>query len=256
MTVESAPGEGSTFTAVVPIRYETPVPIRELGGRPEPHPRAGRRGPSGDGPALRALPDRRRYQLLVARTLREAREAVIATSPHAIILDILLRGEDTWEFLAELKRRPDTAELPVIVVSTVEDERKALALGADAYSRSRSSATGCSTSSRELTRPRALHRVLVVDDEEISRYVLRQHLAGNERQVVEAESGAEALRRARDERPDVVCLDLGMPDLDGFEVLRRLKADPDTCGIPVVVVTARELTPASARCSTSWPPAC
>jgi len=72
--------------------------------------------------------------------------------------------------------------------------------------------------------------------------VLRQHLAGNELQVVEAGSGAEALRRARDDRPDVVCLDLGMPDLDGFEVLRRLKADPDTSAIPVVVVTARELT--------------
>jgi len=60
--------------------------------------------------------------------------------------------------------------------------------------------------------------------------------------VVEAGSGEEALRRARDDHPDVVCLDLGMPDLDGLEVLRRLKEDPGTREIPVVVVTARELS--------------
>jgi CheY-like chemotaxis protein len=129
-----------------------------------------------------------------------------------------------------------------MVVSTVADERKALALGAEAHLEKPVERERLLDVLRDLTRPRALHRILVVDDEEISRYVLRQHLAGNEHQVVEAGSGAEALRRARDDRPDIVCLDLGMPDLDGFEVLRRLKADPDTSAIPVVVVTARELT--------------
>jgi signal transduction histidine kinase/DNA-binding response OmpR family regulator len=242
VTVESTPGEGSTFTAVVPIHYEPPLPVREW---------------TVDANRTRVLVVEDRadmimlyerylgdagYQPIVARTLREARAAVIATSPHAVILDIVLRGEDSWEFLAELKRRPDTAELPVMVVSTVADERKALALGADANLVKPVDRSALLDVLRDLTRPRALHRILVVDDEEISRYVLRQHLAGNERQVVEAGSGAEALQRVRADRPDVVCLDLGMPDLDGFEVLRRLKADPDTSAIPVVVVTARELT--------------
>jgi CheY-like chemotaxis protein/anti-sigma regulatory factor (Ser/Thr protein kinase) len=242
VTVESAPGDGSTFTAVVPVHYEPPLPIREW---------------TVDADRIRVLVVEDRadmvmlyeryltdagYQPIIARTLREAREALVAASPHAVILDIVLRGEDSWEFLAELKRRPDTAELPVMVVSTVADERKALALGADVHLVKPVDRSALLDVLRDLTRPRALHRILVVDDEEISRYVLRQHLAGNERQVVEAAGGVEALQRVRADRPDVVCLDLGMPDLDGFEVLRRLKADPDTSAIPVVVVTARELT--------------
>jgi signal transduction histidine kinase/CheY-like chemotaxis protein len=215
-----------------------------VGGRREPHPRAGRRRLA------------RRWCMLYERYLTGTPGIKPARRPHAARgargdrRDVtardhprhLLRGEDAWEFLAELKRRPDTAELPIMVVSTSPTSER----------RSRSARTRHLEKPverdrllgvlRDLTRPARLHRILVVDDEEISRYVLRQHLAGNERQVVEAESGAEALRRVRDDRPDVVCLDLGMPDLDGFEVLRRLKADPDTCGIPVVVVTARELT--------------
>src|SRR5262249_54871987 len=93
-----------------------------------------------------------------------------------------------------------------------------------------------------LTAPQTVKRVLVVDDEEISRYLLRQHLMTPQHVVSEAASGAEAIRLASAERPDVICLDLVMPDVDGFEVLRRLKGDPVTRDIPVVIVTSRHLT--------------
>src|SRR5262249_24494789 len=100
------------------------------------------------------------------------------------------------------------------------------------------------TLQRELLRlvePEDVKRVLVVDDEEIFRYVLRQHLVTPHHAVFEAAGGREALRIATAERPDVICLDLMMPDVDGFEVLRQLKTDPKTRDIPVVVITSKAL---------------
>jgi CheY-like chemotaxis protein len=81
----------------------------------------------------------------------------------------------------------------------------------------------------------------VVDDEEVSRYVMRQHLATPRHVVLEAASGAEGLRLAAMEKPDVICLDLMMPDTDGHSVLRRLKGDPETRDIPVLIVTSKRL---------------
>ena len=128
-------GVGSTFTAVIPIIYEPlGVPRADLGGRPAARAGARRRGQQRDAARCTRrcsrAPDSRS---LAARTLREARDALAPFRPRAIILDILLQGEDTWDLLTELKRRPDLRDIPVAVVTTVEDERKAIALGADAY---------------------------------------------------------------------------------------------------------------------------
>jgi signal transduction histidine kinase/CheY-like chemotaxis protein len=89
--------------------------------------------------------------------------------------------------------------------------------------------------------------VLVIDDDEIARYLLRTLLEGTRLPVVEAAGGHEGLRRARDDRPCAIFLDLAMPDLSGFEVLDRLKAEPQTRDIPVVVYTSRALTGADRR---------
>ncbi len=242
VSVESVPGEGSTFTALLPIRFAPPLPMPTWDLDPNRVP-------------ILVVEDRAEtvllyekylmgagFQVIAARNLREARAALESLRPDAVILDVLLQGEDSWEFLAELKRRPDTSDMPVIVASTVPDERKGLALGADAYLVKPIDPEVLLCTLGEVTRRRGARRILIVDDEEMSRYVLRQHLVASDRIVVEAGSGQEALRRARDDRPDVVCLDLGMSDLDGFEVLRRLKADPLTRGIPVVIVTGRELS--------------
>jgi signal transduction histidine kinase/CheY-like chemotaxis protein len=180
------------------------------------------------------------FQVLAARNLREARDALAAFRPRAILLDIALKGEDAWGLLAELKRRPDTNDIPVLVVTNVADERKAIALGADAYCEKPVDRQRLVQTLTQLVTPEIMRKVLVVDDEEIFRYVLRQLMAPHHI-VSEAASGDEALRMARRERPDVICLDLGIPDLDGTEVLRRLRADPDTRDIPVVVVTSRHL---------------
>jgi CheY-like chemotaxis protein len=141
----------------------------------------------------------------------------------------------------ELQRRDDTRDIPVLVVTTVDDEGKALALGADEYCLKPIDRQHLLHALTRLTAPDALRRILIVDDEEISRYVLRQHLMAPEHVIWEAASGDEAMRVAREEHPDVVCLDLMMPGADGHEMLRRFKTDPATRDIPVVVVTSRPL---------------
>ena len=132
--------------------------------------------------------------------------------------------------------------MPVAIVSTVDDQRKGLALGADAYLVKPVDRHRLVQTIAQLTAAETVKRVLIVDDEDISRYLLRQHLLAPNRLVSEAATGTDALRQARAEPPDLICLDLMMPDLDGFEVLRTLKSDPATCGIPVVVVTSKPLT--------------
>ena len=128
-----------------------------------------------------------------------------------------------------------------IVISTVDDHAKAMALGADAYCSKPVDRQMLLQTLTRLVEPDSVKRVLIVDDEEISRYVLRQHLLTPRLVVSEACGAADALHAARSERPDVICLDLTMPDVDGAEVLRRLKSDPATQNIPVVIVTSRLL---------------
>ncbi|HSD11830.1 MAG TPA: ATP-binding protein [Candidatus Binatia bacterium] len=243
VSVESKLGEGSTFTAKIPILYLL-ANSTESTWRVEP----------GRVPVL-VVEDSAEtilvyekymatagFQAIPACSLREARAALGVVRPKAVVLDIRLRGEDAWSFIAELKRREDTAEVPVVIATTLEDERKGLALGADAYLVKPISRQRLVQTLTRLIAPERVKRVLVVDDEEISRYLLSQHLLAPNHLVSEAATGTDALRLARDEPPDVICLDLLMPDLDGFEVLRELKSDPVTREIPVVVVTSKSLS--------------
>jgi CheY-like chemotaxis protein len=87
----------------------------------------------------------------------------------------------------------------------------------------------------------ALDRVLIIDDNEIERYALRQFLSTSRYEVIEATGGYEGLRLARQARPDVIFLDLVMPDVHGFEVLKMLKAIEDTRHVPVVLFTSQRL---------------
>ncbi|HYD47434.1 MAG TPA: ATP-binding protein [Terriglobales bacterium] len=182
------------------------------------------------------------FQVLAASDLREARQAMLAFRPRAIILDIMLRGEAAWEFLAELKRRSTTRTIPVIVATSVEDRGKGVALGADAYWVKPFSRETLRQTLTELTTASPSKRVLIIDDEEISRYLLRQQLGSSSYTVSEAADGESGLDAARREHPDLICLDLVMPGIDGYQVLEQLKASPETKQIPVLVFTSKTLS--------------
>ena len=183
------------------------------------------------------------FQLLGVRNLADARQALSRVRPAAVILDILLRGEEAWGFLCQLKDAPETRAIPVIVASTVDDRAKAASLGADEYVVKPVDRAWLLNALTRLTSAAGLKRVLVIDDQEPMRVVLRQLIDARHYSLLEASTGEAGLRHAQNQIPDVILLDLGLPDVDGREVLRRLKGDPATQAIPVVLVTSARLEP-------------
>ena len=246
LTVQSELGVGSVFSVDIPIRFRGNI------GEVD-DPAATWQRDVSRLPVLvveDALEDRIFYekilkatpfQILSVRSLPHARQALSRVRPSAIILDILLQSEEAWDFLCQLKETPETADVPVIVASTVNDQSKALALGADAFRLKPVDRTWLIQKLEELTGTSERCRVLIADDQEVMRLVIRQFLDSHRYEALEAATGHEAVAAARTHRPDLILLDLGLPDIDGREVLRLLKADSDTRSIPVVIVTSARL---------------
>jgi CheY-like chemotaxis protein len=168
--------------------------------------------------------------ILLARRLR----------PRAILLDLILPGRSGWDVLSKLKSDPDLASIPVVVLSTVDDRTRGIALGADEYL--------VKPVDREVLLS-SVHRyirggdVLVVEDDQATRLVLRTMLERTGVRVRLAGHGGEALALVEQEIPGLVLLDLMMPVMDGLTFLRELRANPAWKDIPVVIMTAKDLTP-------------
>lgn len=243
--VKSKPGMGSTFVAAIPRSFAGETEIVYV-------PEVKRDIDSSKLPVL-VLEDNREalfiyekylkgsgFQVIPANTIHEAREALRAFRPVAVVLDVLLQGEHSWDLLRDLKEDESTSGIPVFVVTVVDNRQKALALGADAF---HSKPVDRSWLLEQLNRARVArrHSVLLVDDDSTSRYLLRGLLATSSCQVIEASSGREGLRMAHDAKPDLIVLDLSMPDLSGIDVLDSLKNDTETQGIPIVICTSKLL---------------
>ena len=259
-------GVGSTFSLTIPIQYvaagegepadaappqrwewdETRLPVLVL----------------DDEPATQLIYEKylrkSPFQVLSASNLREARDALRQVRPRAIILDIALRGEESWNWLAELKADGRTREIPIIIATAVEDRGKGLTLGADAYcvkpltrevlieQLERVTDTEfCAAPAHLESAPSA--RVMIIDDEPAARYVLTKLLSHKDCSVQEAVNGTEGIRMAKETMPNLIFLDLKMPDVSGFDVLDRIKTDPATQPIPVAVVTSATLTEVDRR---------
>jgi signal transduction histidine kinase/CheY-like chemotaxis protein len=244
--LQSRPGSGSTFWVTIPQLYVGP---HEVSYAPE----VTREIDPNRKPVL-VVEDNAEtifvydkylknteFQPIPARTLREARDALAQFRPAALILDILLEDESTWSFLGELKESEATRDLPVIVATVIDNQNKASALGADAFGIKPLQREWLLTQLRRLGGKSIGEKVLVVDDDEISRYLLKGLLASMPYQVIEAEDGEEGLKLALAERPRAIILDLVMPKMDGFETLERLRSDPTTKDIPVIVNTSSRL---------------
>ncbi len=184
-------------------------------------------------------------EVLTARTGKEGLDVARREKPDVIVLDVLLPEMDGWVVLALLKNDPALHHIPVIMLSIVEDKSTGFALGAADY----------------LTKPidpDSLRRVvqrhyqettqvlpaLVVEDDPSTRQLMRDLLESEGRRVLEAENGRVALEHMQTERPALILLDLMMPEMDGFEFLDELYQHDDWRSIPVIVVTAMELSDA------------
>lgn len=181
------------------------------------------------------------FQVIPARTVDEAREALSRVRPAAIVLDVMLEGEVTWSFLAELKESLETRDIPVMVVTVVDRSQKARALGADEFWLKPVDGDRLIRKLGAMSKRGVVGRVLVIDDDEASRYLIRKILQNEPYVVLEAADGASGVRLARTQRPDVIFLDFLLTDETAFDVLDDLKVDPDTRNIPVIIQTAKTL---------------
>jgi len=242
VALTSASGAGSTFTATLPLRYGTQQPAEAA-----PHegvvldPAKMPVLVVEDEPSTRLFYEKilreTPYQAVPASGLRDARLAMERVRPGIIILDIMLRGEDAWSWLSDVKNDPATRGIPLLVASSVEDERKAYALGADGYLHKPVERDTLLTGLARCVAP----RILVIDDDAASRYAIRKILSVAQYGVVEAVDGASGLTLAHTAHPQVVILDLSLPDIKGEEVLQRLARDERTRALPIVIATSRDL---------------
>ena len=185
--------------------------------------------------------ERAGFAVVTARGGQEGLRLVRELRPAAVTLDIMMPDLDGWTVLAAIKGDPALASIPVVLMSIVEEKNRGYALGAADYlvkpvDRSKLVATlnGICGSSGGY--------VLLVDDDEVVRRGVRQALEPIGWRVTEAADGQEAVALLATARPDVIILDLMMPKMDGFEFLDELRERPDWQDIPVVVITAKDLT--------------
>ena len=253
LTATSEWGKGSTFTALLPVEVTDTTQLRRTPTGPDPalpvDEPGTRRAPIlvvDDEPAARDLLyralTREGYRVQLASSGPEGLALARLVKPAAITLDVMMPGMDGWSVLTVLKADPGTAEIPVIMLTVVDDKNLGFALGAADY----------------LVKPIQWDRliavlekhqtrspgaeVLVVEDEPDTRDLLRRAAQKEGWHVSVAENGRVALERVAENVPGVILLDLIMPEMDGFTFIEELRRRPECRHVPVVVVTAKDLT--------------
>ena len=159
----------------------------------------------------------------------------------------MMPGMDGWAVLAALKSDPDLAEIPVVMVTIVDEKNLGYALGAADFLTKPVDRKRLASVLARYRRDLPGGVALVIDDDEGGRNLVRQMLEKEGWGVVEAENGRAGLERLAESRPDLILLDLMMPEMDGFAFTSELRDDPQWRDIPVLVLTAKDLTPADRR---------
>ena len=253
LTVASEAGKGSTFTATIPAQVievaEGAVPVLSATTAEIPS--------TGSGPLVLVIDDDATVQDLLRRSLNRdgfrVETAPDGTSglararelhPDIITLDVMMPGMDGWEVLAALKEDPETADIPVIVVSLVDERGLGFSLGAADYLTKPLDFSRLSAVLNRHAKVGLGRRVLIVEDDQAMQELLQKRLTQEGWQVLVAGNGREALERLTQGTPDLVLLDLMMPEMDGFEFLEAFRKQPGCARTTVVVMTAKILTPA------------
>jgi PAS domain S-box-containing protein len=254
VAVESAVGEGSCFTIWLPIRTSTDEAVA-----PARAPAVTRHeAPGGVRTALVVEDDFKSAELIRLQLEAEGFTVLHAASAEAalvlavqqplslITLDIMLPNMDGWEFLGRIKQVPALMRIPVVIISIVADRNRGFALGAAAIMQKPMSRQELSDALVEVQLlplpPGRTLKVLVVDDDPDAVELVAIRMQALASTVVRAHGGREAIALARQELPDLIVLDLMMPEVNGFDVVEALSGRDDTARIPILVVTAKRIT--------------
>jgi signal transduction histidine kinase/CheY-like chemotaxis protein len=246
LEVSSTVGSGSTFTLRIPRLHPEVSEFERLQTREIDPSRA---------PILVVEDDRKTifvyekylalagFQVVPARSIEDAERIIRKTRPAAVVLDVMLDGETSWNFLARLKKDPETHDIPVLVVTVTAKEEKARALGADEFWIKPVDQARLLRKLGTIVANGSRGKLLVIDDDERARYLMRKHLEGGAYQLFEASSGPEGVHMAQTHRPHVILLDFLLREMNAFDVLDELKGDARTRDIPVIIITSHALEP-------------
>jgi signal transduction histidine kinase/CheY-like chemotaxis protein len=241
IAVESTLGEGSTFSVTLPRVYHSGESMdvqQEQVLEPGRIPVLLVEDDPADALAVERLLAGSIYQPLLARSVRDARSLMQAIRPDAMLLDIVLMGDESWRLLLEMRGQEANSDIPLIVTSSTGEVRKAAHLGADEYLAKPVDGERLIDILDRVTGRQSLTQVLLVDDEEVTHYLVRQLLPRAQYRLWIASNGNDALDHLAERCPDVVLLDLRMPGMSGFEFLDRVKQDPALAELPVIVLTS------------------
>jgi CheY-like chemotaxis protein len=247
ITVQSEHGKGSAFTVRLPLQVQDPASVL-----PSPVPAAA--GQDGrpkllvidDDPIVHDLMRRfievDGFQVVSAMSGDEGLALAREHRPAAITLDVVMPHSDGWSVLSALKADPELADIPVIMMSMMEQRDIGYTLRAAEYLTKPIDRDRLNQVLRRYRNGTAHPRVLIVDDDAGNREVLRRSMAAEGWEIDEATNGKDALGHVGASRPSVILLDLLMPEMDGFEFVAALRDTPEGRSIPVVIITARDLT--------------
>jgi len=257
ITVESQLRQGSIFTVELP-RQVTPL------GEPEVAQTLMKEQESvilprvlviDDDPSVHDLMQRflakQGFQVETAKGGREGVEKARSRPPAAIVLDVMMPDMDGWSVLTTLKADTNLSEIPVIMMTFVQEQNLSYTLGASDYltkpiDRQRLG----EVLQRHIVQP-SYSDILVVDDDSMARTLMREQLEMSAYRVREADSGLEALAQMKSFIPSMIVLDLLMPFMNGFEFLSHLEEEAEYRDIPVIIVTAKDLTHTERNCLTN-----
>ncbi len=251
VNVTSEEGKGSTFTVHLPAR----VARLELPGDTRKNTAASDQRSPGAATVL-IIDDEPSVRDLMSRTLSAEGIYTVTASdgqdglqnarnikPDLIFLDVMMPKMDGWAVLASLKADPVLCTIPVVMLTIVGDREMGYTLGASEYLTKPIDRTMLSTVVEKYRTKNAARVVLIVDDDDATRQVVSRTLTREGWTVLEAENGRVALERLKTNEPNLILLDLSMPEMDGFEFLTTLRNDGVHASIPVVVLTSKDLTP-------------
>jgi hypothetical protein len=252
ITVESTAGQGSTFTIRLPAEVIDPKAAPVLRAAAVTASALPDGAPTvlviDDDPTVHDLMqrflDKEGIRMQAASSGAEGLRLAKALRPTAITLDVLMPGMDGWTVLTALKSDPELAGIPVIMLTIVDDKHLGYTLGAADYLTKPIDWERLTTILRKYHCAPLPCQVLVVEDDVGMRDMLRRMLEKAGWRVTEATNGYEALARLAEDRPHLILLDLLMPEMDGFAFVEALRQQDAWRSIPVVVVTAKDLTPA------------
>jgi len=259
ITVASELGVGTTFTMTLALNAKT------IDNLPEMPPPSNSHSVDDGAPLVLIIDDDHNVRELLQRNLtsagyrteiatngKEGLQRALDLKPSAITLDVIMPEADGWSVLAALQSDNETKDIPVIMVTIVEDRKRGFSLGASDYLSKPIDRRKLIDVLKRYLGETASRTVLLVEDDASSRAVIRRNLQDQNVDLIEAENGLVGIEKLSQTNPSLILLDLMMPEMDGFGFVDEYRKNPNWHDIPIIVVTAKKLTKAEKNKLDGW----